>query len=765
MGRRSVHWNIFGRRAVRLQDRCSILRENMNSFFSSQLDFVLFFYGLAFILFGATCLAIARIDGREESWILLGLFGFLHGGGEWLDLTALVISDSPTFQLARTLIMTASFVALMEFARRESIRLGLKMPGPWLYVPLLSLVALGGAIDGLNAAGTFARYIFGFFGAMATSLVFARLAQDFSGFTRRLAMCAAAGFAAYAFAAGVIVPVGSIWPATKLNYDWFAHVTGVPIQIVRGMLACWLAFSIWSIWGQQLVSEVSSARYTRFLRQQFIWTLTAMATILVVGWTLTEFLGEIYQQNVQQEARGDIDLLASRLAGETAAIEGMVKALAGSPSVQPLLKGGSREEQEIARSVLDLHVDAAAAMVGYILDGSGTVVASSDRRDAIGSDAPSYRMAPFFQKSITGEAGYQFVFDAHTGRPSYYASYPIRIRGGKISGVAVIEKTLAAFAADLSRFDHPYFLVDPDGVVTLTNRPDMMLQALWPLSDERRAALAQQYGRLKDRPILQNAIADATWINFGGERDFVRRRFVDHSRWSLVMLKPTREIYASRVLGIVITLLVAVMTLIYLFGKERWFHDNVQMENRLKLQDLARELRFKATTDPLTGLFNRLKFDQTLENEMSRSARYNTAVALVLYDVDHFKAVNDSHGHQVGDKVLTQLSRLVVGNIRDCDVLARWGGEEFAIMLPGCDAQMAAQAAEKLRTLIGQVAFDTIGNVTCSFGAAQYAEGDTAESLLARADEALYRAKLNGRNRVEVAMSPEKAETQLSSVA
>jgi hypothetical protein len=312
----------------------------MTAFLSTQLDFILFFYGLAFILLGATCIAIARAGGREEAWVVLGLFGFFHGGSEWLDLTAMVVSDSPAFSLVRMMAMTTSFVLLMVFARREAIRLGLKVPGLWVYVPLLALVAVGAAIDGINAAGAFARYIFGFFGAAAVALVFARLAQAFSGFNKRLAMCAAAGFAAYAVAAGAIVPAGKIWPTIVINYDWFMHLTGVPIQLVRGTLACWLAFAIWSIWGQQLIMGVSAARYTLFLRRQFVWTLIAMATILVAGWTLTEFLGQIYKQNVQQEASGDIDLLASRLREETAAVDGMVKALAGSPSILPLLNGG-----------------------------------------------------------------------------------------------------------------------------------------------------------------------------------------------------------------------------------------------------------------------------------------------------------------------------------------------------------------------------------------------------------------------------------------
>jgi diguanylate cyclase (GGDEF)-like protein len=214
-------------------------------------------------------------------------------------------------------------------------------------------------------------------------------------------------------------------------------------------------------------------------------------------------------------------------------------------------------------------------------------------------------------------------------------------------------------------------------------------------------------------------------------------------------------------LGIIVTLLVALMTLIYLFGKERWIHDNVQMEKRLKLQELARDLRFQATTDPLTGLSNRLRFNQALASEMLRSMRYETPLSLVLYDVDNFKSVNDTHGHQIGDKVLVQLSQFVPSLLRNTDLLARWGGEEFVILTPGSDGEMAYQAAEKLRKAVEQIKFDDIGTLTCSFGVAQYVFGDTAESLTSRADDALYRAKLNGRNQVELASWSSKAQPPL----
>lgn len=205
------------------------MRENMAVFISSQLDFILFFYGLAFILLGATCFAIVREGGRGEPWAVLGLFGFAHGASEWLDLTALIIGDTPAFAAVRFAIMTGSFILLLEFARLEAIRFGLKMPGRLIYLPLVLLIVFVGSRDGLVAAGAVARYAIGFVGAVATSWVFARHAREFSGTPRRLAIWTAVEFALYGLAAGAIVPAAPFWPASVFNYDWFVHLTGIPI--------------------------------------------------------------------------------------------------------------------------------------------------------------------------------------------------------------------------------------------------------------------------------------------------------------------------------------------------------------------------------------------------------------------------------------------------------------------------------------------------------------------------------------------------------
>lgn len=169
-----------------------------------------------------------------------------------------------------------------------------------------------------------------------------------------------------------------------------------------------------------------------------------------------------------------------------------------------------------------------------------------------------------------------------------------------------------------------------------------------------------------------------------------------------------------------------------------------------ELRRLNELLARQATTDPLTGIANRLKFNEALRTEIRRSKRNNVPLSLIMFDIDHFKTINDTFGHDSGDTVLRGLTALVSKKVRVHDEFARWGGEEFVIMVTHTSLPHAGLFAEKLRTLIDDLEWPWSRKVTCSFGATQLAEEDTEDRLVQRVDAALYRAKANGRNRVEM---------------
>jgi len=179
-------------------------------------------------------------------------------------------------------------------------------------------------------------------------------------------------------------------------------------------------------------------------------------------------------------------------------------------------------------------------------------------------------------------------------------------------------------------------------------------------------------------------------------------------------------------------------------------------EARDRLEVLVKELDGKnqaleilSVTDRLTGLANRRKLESTLQTELLRSRRYSKEFSVILLDVDHFKKINDTYGHPVGDTVLSALAHLLASNARETDIVGRWGGEEFLIICPETSLVLVHALAERYRQQLEHHDFGPVGQVTSSFGVASSQPEDTVDLLLQRADDALYRAKESGRNRVE----------------
>lgn len=171
-----------------------------------------------------------------------------------------------------------------------------------------------------------------------------------------------------------------------------------------------------------------------------------------------------------------------------------------------------------------------------------------------------------------------------------------------------------------------------------------------------------------------------------------------------------------------------------------------QAEERLR--SMNELLERQATTDHLTGITNRQRFTELLHQSIDEARRYRFPISLTMFDIDHFKAVNDRYGHAMGDRVLKEVVKTVGSAIRNVDVLARWGGEEFMVLSRHTDGANMGMLAEKLRTAVADLRIEGCHPITCSFGVTELAEGDTAESFAGRADAALYEAKRTGRNRV-----------------
>lgn len=215
---------------------------------------------------------------------------------------------------------------------------------------------------------------------------------------------------------------------------------------------------------------------------------------------------------------------------------------------------------------------------------------------------------------------------------------------------------------------------------------------------------------------------------------------------SLVLLKiqPFIPVYYSTSQIIYIIFVVTILCSIVIT-----FQHVVETSQKLIVKQ-KQQLAKVSVTDRLTGIYNRAKLDDILENEIHRYKRYKHVLGLILLDIDHFKDVNDTYGHQVGDKVLAELAVILKTHCRETDYVGRWGGEEFLFICPETDLDGIFILSETIRYSVESHKFSVIDKLTVSLGISGSEENDTADALLKRADDALYYAKGYGRNQTIV---------------
>ncbi len=227
-----------------------------------------------------------------------------------------------------------------------------------------------------------------------------------------------------------------------------------------------------------------------------------------------------------------------------------------------------------------------------------------------------------------------------------------------------------------------------------------------------------------------------------GKKHYLNSRFVPEFDWYLIVEQREDEgeirIQKTLIINLGVSLIISLVILMLV---------------NIIINGYQRKLEAMATTDKLTGAANRQVFDVLFSQAYSQSKRNKNQLSAIMFDIDYFKQVNDTYGHPTGDVVLKTLTQTIKNSIRDSDILFRWGGEEFLIILPGSDLQTATVFAEKIREIVAsqQIMFSGKSlSITISVGVASMGNSDTAEDLVSRSDKALYIAKENGRNRVEV---------------
>ena len=404
----------------------------------------------------------------------------------------------------------------------------------------------------------------------------------------------------------------------------------------------------------------------------------------------------------------------------------------------------------------------------WLMNAAGDCVAASNFADATSFVGTNYADRSYFRSAQDGRRGRQYAMGRVTNVPGLFFSAPVA-PGGRFLGAVAIKIDLPRLAPWLS---HPHaYVTDEYGVIILSADPGLEMMAV-PGAAVHNLPVEQRRARYK-RESFRTLQVDAV----GGSEGLLRvagsmhphvRATSERPQYGVVVhiLAPVRGIAEMRADALALFLSVSfsgIMVIALAMGACAYVlrarqHRQVMEAKNDSLNRLNEHLDHLARIDPLTGCSNRRHFQSCLEAEVARCCRYGHVMSLLVVDIDHFKEVNDSHGHSGGDEALRHFVKIVQQELRGEDVLGRLGGEEFGILLPETGVMNASAVAERVRRAVDTEAArfgQALIPISASFGIACWkSASESPDALLQRADAALYEAKAAGRNRVVVAGDP-----------
>ncbi|HEV3232394.1 MAG TPA: sensor domain-containing diguanylate cyclase [Candidatus Dormibacteraeota bacterium] len=504
------------------------------------------------------------------------------------------------------------------------------------------------------------------------------------------------------------------------------------------------------------------------------WRLSTkiMIFLLVVA------LGSIFFVNKQSETRstqlltGDqekfqtslADIVSIQVESQLLQYRAEVKEVATAPEVEDFMGATPDRQAQTGPALLARMKGILTADPDYrlllLMDKDGNVVIS----DEPGLQGQSNAAKEFFTQGIAASADNPYTSDISLAEDRrtqiMYISQPVRDSRGVVLGVAAIRLSpdrVAAplFSADLKRQGRRGFLINHDGVILANSAsPSLDYRSLGALDPTQTARVKQQFviDRVDSLNLdnLAASVAGTTQAGFAEapllspqETDVIGYSPVPQQRWT-VMVSEDSALFTKDIHDLSNSQFFSTVILALIIGGMVIFAGRM-------FESTERE----SLSDPLTGLANRRFFQEILLRELRRAQRANQPVALLIADIDHFKGVNDTYGHGVGDEVLEQVAGIMLSSVRATDFVIRYGGEEFIVLLPETRLADATAVAEKLRRTIGDTILESTSRpgitlkCTVSVGVAAYpSDGATGEQMILKADKALYFAKQNGRNRI-----------------
>lgn len=540
----------------------------MNEFFGNQIDYILFFYGLAFVMLAVICAALVRQKTSALPWRWLGVFGGLHGLGEWIGIFTMGYAASSSLETVRISMSTASFLFLLEFGLGGLALNNKATRARYLYVPLLLLTALGG-LKGLQGIDAAARYTFGLAGGLLAARALYQESLRAAGHGRKWLLYGSIFLGAYTVVAGIVVHAAAFWPASVINSKFFYLATGLPVQMFKGVLAICIALSVWGYSGYRPGDddephEPGSGRRNVTLPAAFF------IGIILAGWGLTEFAGN--QAMLQELRDGNINIsaLANHFTDELGSTEQAATGIAHEQAVRDAIASRSAADEERAASILRQYVRIldAEASAAFLLDINGRTLLSTERGTGFNSGKTGIT-AEYFRKAAEGMFSSFYMIDAKSRDRLHMAYYPVRDAADKVIGVAVIRKNMADIEMAFKK--HEYcFLIDPHGLIFLSSRDDLRGKSLWPLTpaEQQQMAVSGQFGPGPFMSLMQRGSGKDRYAYLDGQKLVAMQRSLGHNNWSLILLSSTGHVQAFRLFSIFTTLVffsmaVVMFTIIY----------------------------------------------------------------------------------------------------------------------------------------------------------------------------------------------------------
>ena len=532
------------------------------------------------------------------------------------------------------------------------------------------------------------------------------------------------------------------------------------------------------------VPPVASTKKTYFSETVRFWQWIFAAIVTTVALAYLAFLWGQHSDIAELHSGSE-----RRLAALNAALFAPIDKFGYLPSVTAslpfvLTAFNSQNDRAIiaqTNTALNTLNTTAKSEVIYLLNLQGIVIASSNAQERDSFVGKDYSFRPYFKQAIEHRLGRFYGMGTTSLLPGYYMSSAV-MSGDKLVGVAVVKIDMTGFDNGWNLHDQ-MAVTDGNGIIFLSSIADWKYRPLNALTAKTLTQLrrTRQYDNalkgaldtevLKDisssEQLVRISIPENNAQHSAATDYFTKSEKLPDSDWTVHVFIPVDDVDSRARLDAVITLaMLAFVAIVCLYIRQVRANLRDREESRLallsahatleqnhhELKLISERLQITAVTDPLTGAYNRRYFFDATEKLLFSQRSSDSSLSLIMIDIDYFKQINDQHGHPVGDMVLRELTDLARQLLRDGDLFVRFGGEEFMIALPNANAGDAVLIAKRLCEQVRSTRFTPLDadiSVTISCGVSAYHRGEPdIDAAIKRADQALYMAKQQGRNRV-----------------